>query len=235
MTIVTRSDKGSALTHAEMDNNLVELDTIPTGKVFPSDKTIGIKLDVDTPDWGWHDLVSTLKSANDASSPTSTVYRGGIKAWQFDEQNELFIDFHLPHDYVSGTTLFIHSHWSHNSTHVTGGSVTWAFEMMYAKRRDETPFPVPITASVVSPINIVQYSHLVHETSCSVAGGSGVAIDTNELEVDGVIQCRVYLDSNDITTDDASIVDPFLHFVDLHYNSTGIPTKEKGMNPTYWG
>jgi hypothetical protein len=49
------------------------------------------------------------------------------------------------------------------------------------------------------------------------------------MEVDGIIMCRLYLDSNDIITSGGT-VNPFVHFVDLHYQSTGIGTKGKAPN-----
>ena len=56
MPIVTRETKGSALTHAEMDNNFNELDQIPNGKTFPKTQNVGIMIDTDAPDYGWHDM-----------------------------------------------------------------------------------------------------------------------------------------------------------------------------------
>ena len=53
MAIITRAGKGSALTHAELDNNFVELRDIPDGKIFPKTKGIGIKLDTSSPVFGW--------------------------------------------------------------------------------------------------------------------------------------------------------------------------------------
>ena len=61
---------------------------------------------------------------------------------------------------------------------------------------------------------------------------SGSQIDSDDLEVDGVILVRVYLSSNDITVSSGSVPDPFLHYVDLHYQSTGIGTKAKV--PDFW-
>lgn len=233
MAITTRADKGSALTHGEMDENITDLRDIPTGKIFPKAKDLGIKIDTDAPDWGWHDLVGTLSIAAIGTPAALETYRGGIYAYRFDaEGKEAFIDFHMPHDYVTGTEIYIHAHWSHDSTLVTGGSVTWGFELMYAKGHNQAAFPAPITASVIDPVNTTQYQHQVGETICSSSGGSGTTINTDDLEVDGIIQCRVYLDSNDIVTSDLSPVHPFVHFVDIHYQSTGLPTKNRA--PDFW-
>jgi hypothetical protein len=234
MAILTKADKGSPLTHNEMDNNLIELDKIPTGKTFPKTKGVGIKIDTAVPEFGWHDITGNLHNVNGAlNSADYVVYRGGIKAYQFAEGEESFVNFHLPHDYLPGSEIFIHVHWSHNSSLVTGGSCTWAFETMYAKGHNQASFEAPVNISVIQNTSIVPYQHMIAETSASVSGGSpGVLLDTELLEADGIIQARLYLDSNDIITSNASIVNPFAHFVDIHYQSTGLPTKNKA--PDFW-
>lgn len=233
MAIVTREEKGSQLTHTEMDNNFKELENSPNGKTFPKTQNTGIKIDTDDPDFGWHDIPGFLYGDTTQSGTADMMsYRGGIKARQFHEGDESFVDFHIPHDYVMGTPIYIHVHWSHISTVVTGGSVTWAFEIMYAKGHNQAAFPAPVVVSVVDNINTTQYQHQVAEGVASTDGGSAVSLNTNDLEVDGIIQCRLYLDSNDIITSDASLVHPFAHFVDIHYQSTGVPTKNKA--PDFW-
>lgn len=229
--IILRETKGLELTHSEMDNNFDELDKIPTGKTFPKGQNLGIKIDTDDPDYGWYDLDGTLRLS--ATGPTAeyATYRGGIQAVQFDEGDEAFIDFHMPHDYAQGTDIHIHTHWSHNSTIVTGGSVTWGFELMYAKGHRQAAFPAPVTPVVVDAAEPIQYFHHIAEVQASQTGGSAGALVLEDLEVDGIIQCRVYLDSNDITTT-GGVVTPFVHFVDIHYQSTGIPTKNKA--PDFW-
>lgn len=234
MTITIRSEKGSELTHAEMDENFTDLRDRPNGMTFPSDKTLGIKIDLVTPEFGWHDIVGHLFVEHAVGIPADfAIYRGGIRAFQFPiEGTEVFVDFHIPHDYVHGTPIYIHVHWSHNSTLVTSGSVTWAFEIMYSKGHNQAPFGVPVIISVIDAVNTTQYQHQIAENVASTSGGSAVLLDTNELEVDGVIQCRLYLDSNDIVTSDASAVHPYAHFVDIHYQSTGLPTKNRA--PDFW-
>lgn len=231
MAIVTRAGKGTPLTHTELDQNFIDLrDGVDL--MVPKDSLKGIKVDSEgTPDWGWHDLLGTVQVYGDAGDASRATYRGGIKALQFAESEQAYVDFHMPHDYVPGSQLFIHIHWSHVSTLVTGGSTTWGFELMYSKGHNQAAFAAPITASVNQDASTTQYQHMIAEVACSVTGGSGVALDTDDLEVDGIIQCRVYLDSNDITSSGA-VPDPFVHFVDIHYQSTGVPTKNKA--PDFW-
>lgn len=228
MAIITRTSKGSALTHAEMDNNLTELDKIPTGKVFPKTSGVGIKIDTDNPAFGWHDIIGAITFGQGTS--TFEIYRGGIKQAQFAEGQDSYVSFHMPHDYLQGSPIYIHAHWSHNSAVVTGGTVTWAFETIYAKGHNQTAFSAPVIIAVIDYASSIQYQHMIAET---VASDGGSVLNTNDLEVDGVIISRLYLDSNDIQTSNGSTVNPFVHFVDIHYQSTGLPTKNKA--PNFWG
>ena len=62
MAIVTRQDKGSALSYTEMDNNFKELETSPEGKIFTKVQNKGILIDKDAPDFGIEFRTSHLMS-----------------------------------------------------------------------------------------------------------------------------------------------------------------------------
>lgn len=231
MTIVLIADKLTELTAAEADENIRDLRD-GDSRFTPKTKGTGLKVDQADPDWGWYDLLGELHVYGDIGDANRIVYRGGIKSLQFALSDSAYVDFHMPHDYAMGTDLFIHVHWSHNSTLVTGGSTTWGFEIICARGHDQQPFTAPVTASVIQNASTTQYQHMIAETIASVSGGSGVAMDTDGLEVDALILCRVYLDSNDIIVSGGGVPEPFAHFVDIHYQSTGVPTKQK--EPDFW-
>jgi len=231
MTILTRAGKGSPLTHAELDENFTDLRD-GVALMVPKTQGKGLKVDsLGTPVFGWHDLLGTIQVYGDTGDASRATYRGGIKALQFAESDSAFADFHLGHDYAMGTDIYIHVHWSTISSTVTGGSATWAFEMIYSKGHDQAAFSAPVTASAVQSTSTTQYQHMIAEVKASVSGGSGVALNTNDLEPDGIIQCRIYLDSNDIT-DSSAVPDPFVHYADIHYQSTGVPTLQRA--PDFW-
>lgn len=233
MAIVTRSGKGSQLTHAELDNNFVELRDGTNLAVPKTKNATGIKIGpVTNQTYGWHDLTGQLQVYGDVGDASRLVYRGGIKALEFNEGESAYVDFHMPHDYLPGSDIFIHVHWSHTSTLVTGGSATWGFEVMYAKGHNQAAFHAPVLISVVQNASTTQYQHMIAETVGSTAGGSLVLLDTNDLEVDGVMQCRLYLDSNDLTVSSGPQPNLFAHFVDIHYQSTNVATKNRA--PDFW-
>lgn len=229
MAIVTRAGKGQALTHSELDNNFVELRDRPDGQVYPAASGIGLKLDTDTPDYGWHDLVGEIHHDLSNSPSTPAVYVGGIRQYQFDVGNEAVMEYHMPHDYAPGTDMFIHAHWSHNSNIVTSGAVTWQFEIIYAKGHNQAAFSTPLLVNAAQNASAIRYQHMIAETQASIAGGAGGLVDTDQLEVDGIMIVTVRLLTN--TMDGGA--KPFLHAVDLHYQSTSLPTKNKA--PVFYG
>ena len=233
MAIITRSSKGSPLTHAEMDNNLVELRDIPEGKVFPKTKGVGIKLDTDSPTWGWHDMLAHgFIDPSSVHQPTFQPFKGGITEFQFAENDEMLARFHIPHDYLPGSDIFIHVHYSHNSDFVTGGDLTWSWETTYSKGHNQAAFHDTITTSVVQSVSTIPYQHMIAETSLSTSGGAADKLNSDIIEVDGVILCRFFLNSNDIIVSGGGVPNPFVHYVDIHYQSTGIPTKQR--SPDFW-
>lgn len=233
MTITTRAGKGTELTHDEMDTNFTELRDRPNGQVYPKTAGIGIKLDTTTPVFGWHDLNSPVWiDEDDPNKAAFVTYRGNIKARKFTVLSSGFSTYHLPHDYVPGTDIFIHVHWSHNSSLVTGGSVTWGLELSYAKGYAQETFSVPKTVSILQNTSIAPYTHLIAEAACSTAGGSGTQLDTSIIQTDGLVLAKIFLDSNDITVSSGPVPDPFVHMVDIHYQSTGLPTRNRNFN--FW-
>lgn len=181
----------------------------------------GLKIADVTPKFGWHDLLGSIRIDEAAASnkPTFSVYRGSLKQYQFALNDRIYAEYHLPHDYVPGTDIFVHTHWSTNATS-TAGSVQWSVDASYAKGHGRGSFPAPVTVAI-SQAYVGQYTHMVGEVQLSAANGAGGLLNTNDLEPDGVIVLRVDLNTNGLS------VNPFLHFVDIHYQSTGMSTLNK--------
>lgn len=232
MAITLYSDKGSELTIGEMDTNFDELNKIPTGKIYPKTKGEGIKIDYDNPDWGWHDLLGQVTiNSNNVNSALFATYIGGLEQIQCAENKEMTWAFHMPHDWAVGTDLYIHVHWSHISSTLTGGDVTWGFETVEAQGYDQEAFDTIKTISINQNASVIQRQHMIAEGLLSISGGSATQLNTDHIDVDSLILCRLYLDSNNLT-DSVSPPDPFVHMVDIHYQSTGLPTKNR--NTDFW-
>jgi hypothetical protein len=229
MALTYRDTKGQALTAAEFDANTRDLDQRPLGQVYPKTKGVGIKVDTAAPDWGWHDLKSDITLTGGINDPIFAPYIGGIEQLQMGVGKAVNLAFHIPHDYAMGTDVFVHFHWSHNSATITGGDVSGFIEASYAKGHSQGAFSNTITLNMNSiPASLIRYQHIISEGQISAALGAGGLIATENLEPDGMLLARLEMTGN--TMDGGALV--FLHQVDLHYQSTGMATKNKV--PDFW-
>jgi hypothetical protein len=169
---------------------------------------------------GWNDLVQEVTVRSGANSPTPTIFIGGISAYEFSPttMNECFVNFHMRHDYIAGTMVYPHVHWSSNTT--STGTVRWGVEYTLARRSDSTGL---ITFGATSTIYIekvvgsgAQYHHHVNES------GTGFGIVGTDLEEDSLILCRVFRDATHIND---TYPDPVhLLTVDIHYECNSLST-----------
>lgn len=197
--------------------------------VLPKTSGNGIKIDNAAPTFGFADIIGDQFSKNTgATKPALVTYNGVIKSWQFGVGNEAYISYHIPHDYVAGTDIFLHIHWSHIGTLVTGGTVTFKATSIYAKGHNQAAFGTPAAGTFTGTASTTQYQHILSETQYSDVTPTGLQIDSDLLEPDGVIELTFELDANNITVSGGAVPDPFVHFVDIHYQTTGlIGTKDK--------
>ena len=211
------------------DNNLL-VDGIATFDgdiVLPKTSGKGVKIDTTTPTFGWRDLRAEIRTRGvGGTDPNDSTYIGNVKAYSFAVNDEAWIEFHIPHDYVPGTDIHLHFHWSHNSAIVTGGTITLGADVTYAKGHDQAPFSATVNPTFSPNASTTQYQHMVSEIQLSAATPGATQLDSDDLEPDGLILARVYLSANNITSGGA-VPDPFIHEVDLHYQSTNIATKQK--------
>ena len=192
----------------------------------------GIKVNPASPAFGWHDMIGNINVRNTGPTvPGFNVYRGSVRQHQCNVANtEFFNEFHVPHDYLPGSDLFIHIHWSQIVVDTGGtagapGDAKWNFEITYAKGHQQAAFVAPVTCSVVQTASGTQYQHMIAEVQMSAASPSASQIDSDNIEVDGIILVRTYRDGTDPA--DTLNQQPFVHFIDIHYQSTGITTKNR--------
>lgn len=198
--LVYRDTKGSRLTSAEGDANMRELNTRTAQ--------------------GWNDLVQDVTVRTGSNAPSPTVFIGGISAYEFSPStmNECFVNFHMRHDYIAGTMIYPHIHWSHivDST----GVVRWGFEYSLARRNDSTgtiTFGTPSTLYLEHTISAsTTFQHYVTE------GADGTGIAGTDLQEDALVICRVFRDATHIND---TYPDPIhLLTVDIHYECNTLST-----------
>lgn len=209
--------------------------------VLPKTSGVGIQVDSGSPSFGWRELLGKISvKAIGANDPTWAIFRGSIYAYKCSNaiMQETWQDFHIPHDYVPGTDMYVHVHWAQNTVDTGGtagvpGDVKWLFDISYASGHGTPggaadPFTATITQSVTQQGPTTQYGHMIAEVAFTNSGGDATHIDNATIQVDGILMCRTYRDPGDAA--DTLDQNPFILFVDIHYQSTNIATKNKAPN-----
>lgn len=209
--------------------------------ILPKTAGVGIKVDIAAPTFGFADLLGDQFSKNTGGTkPTLTAYNGAVQAWQFSDGDEAFLTYHLPHDYVPGTDIHLHVHWSQNNAGATGGTVDFRYSAIYAKGHNQAVGSVftstPIT-DLFSSIDINdgnsgldRWQQHFTEITISAAVATAALFDKDDFEPDGVIELTLEMDSNNMT---GTPSDPFIHYVDIHYQTTNI-TGTKSRTPDFY-
>ncbi len=205
---------------------------VSTALIMDKTSGVGLKVDTTTPTYPYRDITGVMKTAGGASPTLSTFIGGSVRVYSFTTGDRCDIDFHIPHDYAPGTDLYIHYHWSHNGTSISGNIVA-TIAYTYAKGHNQTIFSTEKTQTFTyNTTNIAttpRYVHRLEELQLSTPGGSATLLDTSLIEPDGVISVDFTMTTRPTIAGGAPN-DPFVFFIDLHYQSTGIGTKQKTPN-----
>ena len=196
--------------------------------------TSGIKVDLASPTYGWRDIIGDITPrALGGPAPILTAFRGGnILEYAYAVNNVVDkITYHMPHDYVDLSNVFLHVHWSHNGTAISGTFTVEAYAI-YCKGFNqaghifEAEKVLTLTEAVTSVTTHPRWGHFVTEVQLSTPGGSASKLDTNKLEVDGLIEVAYKVTAIPTITG-GSTANPFIFTADVHYQSTNIGTKAK--------
>lgn len=205
--------------------------TLTDDLVLPKTSGVGIKVDTATPTFGWADIIGDVrpKTTGGGSPALETFIGGQTAAYCFLANDVIDFAWHIPHDYVPGTDLYVHIHWAHNGTNISGSFVVDVYST-YAKGHNQANFAAEknVTITVPTPdlTTVPQYRHRIDEVQLSSNGGSATLLDSSLIEVDGLIICR--MKATTIPTITGGSTKPFILFADLHYQTTGVMgTKQK--------
>ena len=205
---------------------------LPAGATLGAAQGIGLLIDGA---YGWRDLEGALvPKATGVGSPTLTTFRGNTRWFAYSAGEDMDCMFHLPHDYVPGSDLHLHLHWSHNGTSISGSNVV-TYYISYAKGHSQAVFPAEITvvqtAASLNITNTPRYTHRIDEIQITSTGGSATTIDNALIETDGLL--HIHFDWTTIPSiSGGGSNKPFGFYLDLHYQSTGTATKNKA--PNFW-
>lgn len=208
--------------------------------VFPHEKGAGaIMVDHDLPAYTWRDITGIIRpDPIGANAPTLTTFRGGaVRSYAFGATDKIDCEFHIPHDLVCGPncpSLYLHHHWSHNGTAISGTLAATA-STTYSKGHYEGTFPAEKTfafsKSTPNIATIPRWVHGIEEVEIAKWGGSGSLYDMADIEPDGLLLVNFTVDTIPTITG-GSPNEPFILHLDLHYASTNIGTRNR--SPNFW-
>ena len=228
---------GDGLTYDDATGTLeTGTGVMTSGLVLPKTSGTGIKVDTAVPTFGWRDIIGDLTPKTTGENrAVQAAFRGGsYRAWFYDPGDINDMVFHIPHDYTPGSDLFLHLHWAHIGTAISGNLVV-DFGITYSKGHNQAIFPAEVATSlsVATPdiTTIPQYRHRIDEIQISAAGGSLTQLDSSLIEVDGLILIGLSVNAIPTITGGSTNLPAFL-LLDLHYQSTNIATKQKA--PPFW-
>lgn len=230
VTIDTFSLKRCDAGNLEVANNITHYGN----HIFPKESGKGILVDVAAPTFGWRDLLGLMyPDVSGANRPSLAAFRGGnVRQFAYSAGDLIDVAFHLPHDYLPGSDIYFHVHWMHNGTAISG-NIVFTFYHSYAKGHNQANYTaeknVTLTYATTNIATTPQYRHRIEEVQLSSNGGSATLLDSTTLEPDGVISGQLVMTTIPTITG-GSPNEPFIAYVDLHYQSTGLPTKQKAPN-----
>lgn len=190
-----------------------------------SDKLIlanGAEIRVDGDNIGWEDLIGHLVArGSGVNDPSFTAYQGSMYAYEFSASvmQQLWINYHIRHDWHPGSIMSVHIHFLTSSTTATG-TVRFGLEYHYAKGHDQEAFPVTNTV-------YVEYTFTTNKQYRTIIIEFPDISDPN-FEVDGILNTRCFRDAAHVNDTFVSTI--HMLSVDIHYQKSRFATKNKAPN-----
>lgn len=171
---------------------------------------------------GWRDNIAKFSAAKGkgTAEPIWTNMGNGHFNYLFLAGDELFVSYHVDHDYALGTNAYPHVHFITDAQMNAGETTVWDFGYVIAKGHAQgqslLATETVLTLTYTATGNEVVGEHIVLECS------DGQAFDL--IEPDAVVSGRVRL----VSTQSAGNV--FGIVADLHYQANVANTPNKAPN-----
>lgn len=209
--------------------------TFGASPVIVKDQGTGILIDPASPDYGWADIIGELRpDPLGANAPALSAFRGGlVRCYAYSATDKMDMEFHIPHDYAMGTDLYLHVHWGHNGTAISG-SLILDYGVTYGQRDGTFAAEITPTQTISTPdiATIPRYGHRVDEFQLSAASPSATQLDSDDIEVDGLVMVNLTVDTIPTITG-GSPNEPYIFFCDIHYQTTGLMGTKQKASP-FW-
>lgn len=194
----------------------------------------GIRIDTGNPSYCWRDLEGVESvDITGQNSATLRSYRGKIREYAFGVSDMKDARFHMPHDYVPKSDMYLHIHWSHNGSTISGAvGATAAYT--YARGHDQEIFApekqILFSHSTPNIATIPAFQHFITEIPITADVATASLMSNALLEPDGLLLLNLEITAVPTLSGGKHL---FVHRTDLHYLSTNIGTLNKA--PYFYG
>lgn len=161
----------------------------------------------------WNDIIIPVSNLRPgASAPVFAVFTNGIYGLRFDAgvMDEVHGAFELLHDYVEGTDLHVHVHWSPTTNN--NGNAVFSLEYTVANFGSTFPASAPLIGPPTPAGGIVN-RHLIY--SIGVIPGAG-------LKIGSMVAFRLYRPNGGLDTFTGNA---FVHSFGVHYQTDGLGSR----------
>lgn len=177
---------------------------------------------------GWKDLIGDVTpKPSAAGSPTLATWRTNTRWFRYSAGDDGDIIWHMPHDWMPNSDMYLHAHWGHNGTNISGSLVLNCY-LTYAKGHQQEAFgaekQIDITVANLNITNTPQYFHRVDEVPLAIVGGAGL-FDPTAIEVDGLF--LMHFEVATIPTITGGGGEPFIFTFDIHYQTDRTATRRR--------
>jgi hypothetical protein len=173
---------------------------------------------------GWQDIIGDVSSKSGSlSAPQLLPFNGMFRSWFFNAGSRCDITYHIPHDYIMGTDIMLHIHWSHVGELITGDFEIAHF-LSIAKGHDQMAFTDEIKIhQIIKCDGIGKKQHRVSEIT--ISGQDHGLLDTSMIEPDTIITNAMVV--NKIPNIIGDVCYPTILCADIHYQSSDVSTPNR--------
>lgn len=171
--------------------------------------------------YGWRDIVGQLHIKGSGNDPAWVkMGTGPFYAHKLDVGKEMWFAYHVPHDYVPGTPVHLHTHWVQDGS--SSSTVTFYYAYSFAKGFNQQAFDVNGSTATSKQAGAgIPWQHMISETN---------EITLTSIEVDSLIMVRLRRASSAESGDTSNSNSILIFLADIHYRSNGMATKNKEPN-----
>mgnify|MGYP000680904861 CR=1 FL=1 len=172
---------------------------------------------------GWKDNIAPFSTAqgNGTTEPVWEDIGNGNYAMNFTTGDELFVQFHVDHDYALGTKAYPHVHFICQQAQTAGTTVTWEFAYRIAKGHSQGD------SLITAPRTTILLTYTYDGTEVA---GEHIVVECSDLDAFDLIEPDTVIMAGVTLLSETASGKIYGLMADLHYQSDRETTPFKSPN-----